>query len=261
MLRNAKSLKGFRLGALDGEIGRVRDFYFDDQMWTIRYLIADTGRWLPERLVLISPHALKRPNAEDNVIDVALTKRQIEDSPSINTDMPVSRQHEMDYHRYYGWPPYWDGPGLWGSGPFPIFYGDGGGTVESRVHRVHQGDPHLRSVSEVLGNHIQAKDGEIGHVEDFIFDDENWAIRYMEIDTRNWWPGKKVLIAPQWIENVSWEKSKVFVDLTLDTIKGAPEYDPTVGISRDYERRLFEHHHREAYWQNEVPAEEYVQIH
>jgi hypothetical protein len=261
MLRNAKNLKGYRLGALDGEIGKVRDFYFDDQTWTVRYLVADTGTWLPARQVLISPYALKKANETDEILNVDLSKKEIEASPPISADMPVNRQYEVEYYKYYGWPAYWYGPALWGPGPYPLYYGHGGGPAEPRVEKTHEGDPHLRSAQEVTGYYIQAKDGEIGHVEDFILDDENWAIRYMEIDTRNWWPGKKVLIAPQWIESVSWDQSKVFVSLLRETIKGAPEYDSEAGISRDYETRLFDFYDREAYWKREVPMEEHAHSH
>jgi hypothetical protein len=251
MLRNVKHLKGYRLGALDGDIGRVRDFYFDDENWTVRYLVADTGTWLPGRQVLISPYALKKPNETDEVLNVDLTKKQIENSPSISTDMPVSRQYEVEYYKYYGWPAYWYGPALWGPGPYPLYFGHGGGAAEPQAERVHEGDPHLRSMREVFGYHIEATDGEVGHVEDFILDDESWAIRYMEIDTRNWWAGKKVLLAPQWIQRVSWQDSKVFVNLSREMIKDAPEYDPQSGVTREYETRLFSYYDRQGYWTHE----------
>ena len=118
-------------------------------------------------------------------------------------------------------------------------------------------DPHLRSTHDVSGYHIQAADGEIGHVEDFIIDDETWAIRYLVIDTRNWWPGKKVLVSPQWIERVSWDESKVFVNLSRETIKQSPEYTEESLLTRDYETGLHRHYNRQGYWVDEPAAKEH----
>lgn len=188
MRRRAKELNNYKLGARDGEIGEVKEFYFDDQSWTIRYLVADTGGWLSGRQVLISPYALDRANEEEKVIPVDLTRTQIEKSPSLATDRPVSRQYEWDYYSYYGWPAYWGGPYVWGMGAYPIR----GRSEWSEVSRRAEGeDPHLRSTKDVTGRDIQARDGEIGHVEDFVIDDETWAIRYLIVDTRNWWPGRR----------------------------------------------------------------------
>jgi hypothetical protein len=240
---------GFKLGARDGEIGKVKDFYFDDQSWTVRYLIADTGKWLPGRLVLISPFAVKGVKEQGRDIEVDLSKEQIEESPSIDTDMPVSRQYEIKYYGYYGWPMYWYGPELWGPSPFPGGYASAGFPPEPQSAQVEtQGDPHLRSIREMTGYHIQAHDDEIGHIDDWILDDADWAIRYLAVDTRNWWPGKKVLLAPQWITSVSWHQSKIFVALDRDTIRQAPEYDESVPITREYESRLYNHYNRNAYW-------------
>jgi hypothetical protein len=256
MITNIKQIKGFKLGALDGDIGSVKDFYFDDESWTVRYLVADTGKWLPGRQVLISPFALQHVRMEDEIIDVSLTKKQIEDSPSIDTHKPVSRQYEIDYYQYYGWPHYWEGPALWGVAPTPAHFSPDGGVVEPMpLSRERKGDPHLRSAQEMMGYHIQARDGEVGHVEDFLIEDENWAIRYLVVDTKNWWPGKNVLVAPQWIQRVSWQESKVFVDLTRETIKSAPEFVRGESIDRVFEGRLYRHYNRPVYWAHETHEE------
>jgi hypothetical protein len=120
MLRSIKQLQGNTLGATDGEIGQVKDFYFDDRKWGIRYVIVDTGTWLTERAVLISPRAFGRLREADKVLRVKLTRKQIENGPSINTHKPVSRQYEEEYHRYYGWPYYWQGDALWGMSDVPM---------------------------------------------------------------------------------------------------------------------------------------------
>jgi uncharacterized protein YrrD len=254
MLNKANTLKGYKLNSLDGEIGKVNEFYFDDKHWTIRYLVANTGNWLTGRQVLISPYALKAVTKEEQLIDINLTKKQIEDSPSLETDKPVSQQFEHAYYGYYGWPGYWGGLYMWGDYPsiardpeqWKIF------TQEKK-----KWDHNLRSTHEVSGYHIQAKDGEIGHVKDFIIDDETWAIRYLIIDTQNWWPGKKVLVSPQWIDRVSWSESKVFVNLSRETVKQSPEYTEASLLTRDYETSLHRHYNRQGYWVVESPVKDH----
>jgi len=245
MLSKAKTLKGYKLESLNGEIGKVKEFYFDDQHWAIRYLVADTGNWLTGRQVLISPYALAAVNQEEQHIAIDLTKQQIEDSPSLNSDKPVSRQFETAYYGYYGMPMYWGGPYMWGA--YPYIMRDRTKWKESSQSE-KTWDAHLRSTHDVSGYYIQAADGEMGHVEDFVIDDETWAIRYLVIDTRNWWPGKKVLVSPQWIERVSWSESKVFVNLARETIKQSPEYTEEALLTRDYETGLYRHYDRPGYW-------------
>jgi hypothetical protein len=253
MLSTAKALKDYRLDSLDGEIGKVKEFYFDDRYWTIRYLVASTGYWLPGRQVLISPHALiaMERNIYDLTIKVDLTKKQIENSPTLNCDKPVSRQFEDSYYGYYGYPSYWNGAFMWGSSPHIERSRDKWGRFTPGGK---SWDRHLRSTHAVTGYHLQALDGELGHVEDFIIDDETWAIRYLVVSTKNWWPGKKVLVSPQWIESVSWEESKVFVNLGRETIKESPEYTEESLLSRDYETALHRHYQRKGYWIDEMVA-------
>lgn len=249
MLYNVKDLKGFKLHGRDGEIGTVREFYFDDKHWTLRYLVADTGTWLSDRQVLISPYSLLSINAVDHTISVDLSKMQIEDSPSLNGDKPVSRQFEEAYYGYYNLPMYWAGPYMWGSHPFIIR----DEQKRSQFNKQDKSwDAHLRSTHDVIGHHIQASDGEIGHVDDFIIDDEFWAIRYLVVDTRNWLPGKKVLIAPQWIGRISWEESKVFVNLLRETIRLSPEYTADSLLTRDYESGLHHHYNQKGYWDDKL---------
>lgn len=264
MLHKISHVRGFTLRARDGDIGRSRDFYFDDQKWVIRYLVAETGKWLPLRKVLISPHSIKAIREEEKFIQVDLTKDQIEKSPSIDHDKPVSRQYETEFNAYYSYPYYWQGVGLWGPLPRP-FSGLGeleypaGGPVPTYIDpktdtlqpaaTEHIPDPHLRSAGEVTGYHIHVTDGEIGHIEDFILNDEFWAIDYLVIDTRNWWPGKKVLLPPCMVEAVDWERSRIDVPVDRATIKAAPEYDHSMPISRDYESRLFNYYERDPHWE------------
>ena len=249
MLQRAKELSGYTLGARDGEIGKVGEFYFDDKSWTVRYLVADTGGWLSGRQVLISPYALDPANKAGRVIPVDLTKAQIERSPSLDTDKPVSRQYEWEYYSYYGWPGYWGGAYPWGLSAYPNRRGSNWSEASRRAKGE---DLHLRSTADVTGRNIQAQDGEIGHVEDFVIDDETWAIRYLIVDTQNWWPGKKVLISTRWIDRISWEESKVFINLTREAIKQGPEYTDQTLITRDHEMKLHRHYNREGYWAGEL---------
>jgi hypothetical protein len=245
MFIQINTLNNYTLDSLDGAIGKVKQFYFDDYYWAIRYLVADTGNWYTDKQVLISPHALVEVNQEKQNIAVNLTKKQIENSPPLDSEKTVSRQFEEAYYGYYGWPMYWDGPYMWGA--YPEIVRDIKYSREI-LQAENKWNSHLRSTIEVNSYNIQASDGEIGHVEDFIIDDETWAIRYLVIDTHNWWPGKKVLVSPQWIERVSWSDSKVFVNLSRESIKNSPEYSKESLITRDYETWLYGHYKRQEYW-------------
>ena len=257
MLVKTKELLGFKLGARDGEIGRLKDFYCDDQTWTVRYLVADTGGWLPHRKVLISPFAVTGLHPHPRkVVELNLSKKQIEQSPSIETHQPVSRHFEKQYLQYYGWPDYWPGPLLWGPVDFPGPYLPVAGASDSRSRPAsEEEDSHLRSVTEVAGFQgylVQGLDRAFGHIEEFIIDDHNWAVRYLVADTRNWWPGKRVLLALQWIAWVSWPEARVYVDLDRDTILRAPAYESANELTREYEQQLFEYYNRPPYWEVEL---------
>lgn len=254
MLIKAKTLKGYKLHSLDGDIGKAKEFYFDDQHWTVRYLVADTGNWLTGRQVLLSPYALNAVNKQEQYISIALTRKQIEDSPSLDNDKPVSQQFEDVYYGYYGWPMYWEGLNMWGLYPYIAREQKKSGKNQPGKEAWN---PHLRSTHHVSGYHIHAADGEIGHIEDFIIDDETWAIRYLIIDTQNWLPGKKILLSTQWIERVSWEESKVFIALPLETIRQAPEYTEESLLSRDYENVLHRYYKQQGYWVDKASAKEH----
>lgn len=248
MLEKAKAMKGYTLSALDGEIGTVKELYFDDKHWVVRYLVVETGSWLSEKQVLISPYAVTSVDRKDKTISVDLTRKQIEDSPALDSDKPVSKQFEDSYYNYYGWPNYWDGVLAWGS----YSYATDARQHWDRVRRAQEsGDRHLRSSNDVTGHSIEATDGEIGHVEDFVVDDESWAIRYMVVATRNWWPGAKVLISPMWIERISWIDSTVYVLLSRDDVRKSPPYDEEALLERGYESVLHQHYGRDGYWSRE----------
>ena len=228
MLRSIKQLYGDSLRASDGEIGHIKDFYFDDRRWVVRYVIADTGTWLSGRLVLLSPHVFRNFDLDGVCRDVNLTRKQIENSPDLDSHMPVSRQYEAEYYHYYGWPYYWQGDGLWGGSGFPTMEPSAedrpGEPFGGEASLPQSADAHLRSTQALAGYHIQATDGEIGHVIDFIFDHETWAICHLVIETGHWFSGKEIVISPKNIDKISYEESKVFVNVTKEAIQNAPEY-------------------------------------
>ena len=246
MLHSMKDLEGYAIHATDGDIGKGTDFYFDDDTWVIRYLVVDTGSWLSSRKVLISPIAIGKPNWVEKVLPVSITKQQVQDSPPIDTQKPVSRQHEIEFFRYYGYPLYWGGTGVWGAGAVPgmLMPGYDGATMAPQIDQLEREadstladaaehgdeDSHLRSCKAIMDYHIVATDGEIGHVHGLLVDEENWAICYMVVNTSNWWLGHQVLIAPQWIKEVSWSGATVTIDHNRQAVKDAPPYDSMTRI-------------------------------
>lgn len=254
MLRNAKKLEGFELHARDGRIGHVMDFFFDDRTWTVRYLVIDTGTWLQSRKVLIAPAALGVARWDEAVLPVSLTKEQVRGSPAPDPAQPVTREHEAALLQYYNWPAYWTAAAFpeaaIGLPMMPIAQplNAVGAAEQGRATAAKMAgappDFHLRSVRNVTGFHLEATDGAIGHVDDFLLDDRSWAVRYLIVDTRNWLPGKRVIIAPQWIQAVGWEDAKVHVDLTRQAIKGSPPYKPDELITPDYAAQLHDHYGR-----------------
>jgi sporulation protein YlmC with PRC-barrel domain len=255
MLRSLKALFGYRILATDGEIGHVHDFYFDDEHWKVRYLVVDTGGWLNGRLVLLSPVALSDADWERRSLTVLLTREKVENSPEVGTDPPVSRQQEKRLYEHYGWAPYWGLGGVYAAdmlGVYPelLLRPAAQGSASPPPATIDQtnGNPHLRSTRQVTGYHIQAEDGQIGRVDDLVADDDGWTIRYMVVDTHNWLPGRRVLISPQWVEEVSWEQSRVYLNLTREKVRRSPGFDPSAPVSREYEEVLFDYYGRPKYW-------------
>jgi hypothetical protein len=235
MLRSIKNLRIYTIRATDGDIGKVHDFFFDDQSWTIRYLVADTGSWLIGRRVLISPAALGQPNWEARILPVGLTKKQVEDSPPISTDKPVSRQMERELRKHYGWLPYtWRvrAPEMAQARVVETW-----AATEAETEQVStkesKDDPHLRSTNEVIGYHIQFPDAESGHMEDLRVDDESWVIRYIELKVQDWLPDQIALVSPQWIKSINWAERRVNVYPLKETIKRAAGVIPAVPMNRE----------------------------
>jgi hypothetical protein len=246
MLRPLNELRGAQIAATDGVIGHVVGAYFDDARWTVRYLVVNTGTWLDAREVLISPTSLDATASRPGTLAARLTRKQVEDSPSIDLAKPVSRQEEDQITQHYGWPGYW-GMGLWES-RVPGAMAALEASERSPAPPRQDGDPHLRSSREVIGYHLHATDGALGHVEDLIIDDAAWAISYLAVDTANWWFGGHVLISPQWIRAVRWPERLVDVAVTRDVIKHGPTWKPSDPISREYEGRVLDYYRVHQVW-------------
>ena len=256
MLVVGSAFKGYAIEATDGHFGTVDTFLFDDKSWKIRWLVVYTGNWLPGRQVLVHPSAIGLPDHEKNILSVDLTKAKIEASPDIAQDQPVTMQLQKQLYSYYGFDPYW-GPDLYEAGLTNGLAVSGFDTPASAVNREigsgtlprgnQRGDPHLGSMKSVRGYHIQATDGSIGHVESFLVDDESWAVRYLIVDTRNWWPGARVLISPFAVEAIEWREHEVRLSVQRDQVKASPPWDSADTIDRLYEQRLHTHYGWDGY--------------
>jgi sporulation protein YlmC with PRC-barrel domain len=248
MLYRLDQWLGWPIVASDGDIGRLKDVYFDDHRWTVRYLVVETGEWLSGRKVLIPAVAVQSIDRERRVALVQPDRQQVKASPPIDADQPVSRQHETELLDHYGYPYYWRGPLLWGAtaytadplGLVPPVSNAPGKQGEAPI------DPHLRSANEVTGYHLQTTHDPLGHIEDFLLDTANWAIRYLVVDTCNWLPGRHVVIPPQWIKGVDWTERVVNVGVTRDVVETAPEYHSDLDFSRAYAANLYRHYQRPA---------------
>jgi hypothetical protein len=245
MLRNVKDMEGLTIAAIDGIVGRVRDFYFDDNAWVIRYVIVETHERLPRRRVLISPIAIGQPNWIQRVLPVSITRKQVRDSPDIDTEKPVSRQQEIGSLAYYGYGAYWGGNGLWGASMYPDILE--AGLLDKGFGTRSHDDPHLRRISVVMKYYVQAGEGDVGQVQGFLVDEKSWAIRYLIINTSNWWVGRQVIIAPEWIDDVDWPGCTIYVDLTRRAIKNSPRYDSTAPFDSEREGAVRTHYGRAAY--------------
>jgi hypothetical protein len=251
MLRSSKSLVGFTISASDGDVGRVDALYFDDQHWIVRYFVVDTGSWLAGRRVLVSPVCVRRPDWERRRLPVGLTQAQVQASPDVDTGQPISRQFEIAFAQYYGVPYYWPSPSMSATAHAPDRIAQ---EVGAHLEQREEEDQHLRSTEEVRGYYLRATDGGLGHVEDFLVEDLTWRIRYLDVDTRNWWPSKRVLVSPEWIDEVSWRHSAVFVALPSEIIRNAPPYDSSRPVGRAYEQALYAHYGRPGYWEESAAA-------
>jgi uncharacterized protein YrrD len=245
MLRSARSLRDYHIRATDGNVGRVKDFFFDGQEWSVRYVVVDTSEWLAGRTVLLVPDILGSPGEEGKILPVDLTREQVRNSPDVDTEKPVSRQNEFDLFDYYGWSPYWGA----GRSGFTRHVARAPRSEEARQTAIAQGgDPNLRSMREVAGYAVSGTEGKVGHVEDFILSDEEWVVRYLVANAGNWLSGKRVLVSPEWVREILWRDRTVLLELSREEIRNSPPYDPNQPVNRQDEVHLYDFYGRPRYW-------------
>lgn len=229
MLTHVKKLLGYKIQAVDGEIGKVEDLYFDAHDWVLRYLVVDTGPWILGRKVLLTHHALQQTDGDDEIISVNLTREQVKNSPEMDSVKMISRPQEEALHVYYGWPTYWYiPPTAAGGGPVAPVWAVPSDELphEEKPEVVETKEPHLYQFSDVKGYRVHAVDGDIGHVEDFVVEDQDWTIGYFIVDTGGWFQkGNLVMLAPHWITQIDTEDAKVYIDLKKETIRSSPEFE------------------------------------
>ena len=243
MLWNASAINGYAITETDGEMGSVKDLLVDDMTWAVRWLVVDTGNWLPGRKVLLPPFVLGTPDVEERQFPVKLTRAQVKDSPDVDTDLPVSRQSEAHLYDHYDWDPYWDGS----FSPVSLIMAVPTDVTMNLPYRnpdaqtegpnLIWGNPHLRSIHTITGYGIHATDGEIGAVEDVLIDDSDWVVRYLTVDTGNWWPGERVLIAPRSILKIDWVAEVIYLNVDRETVKKSPPYDPVITVDGAYHEK------------------------
>ncbi len=247
MLLVAAALIGYDIEATDGPIGTVSDFLFDDTSWTLRWLVVDNSTWLHERKLLLHLPAIGTADHEHHALRMTISKAQIEGSPDIRHDQPISRQVELSLYDYYGASPLWEDDGYFGGGAIasplssPPLFGQtpmGDANVPDRSGR----DPHLLSIAAMVGYHVHAEDGTIGHVENVLISDSHWDIRYVIIDTKNFWPGKHVILSPHAVTEIDWVRHELRLNLRCEMVKASPEWNPTDVIDAEFEKGLRIHY-------------------
>ena len=254
MLHQATSFFGLPLQTRDNEeMGTVHDFYFDRQDWIVRYLVADIGSWLFGRKVLIATSALGTPDWEAKTLPVTLTKAEVKESPETDLSLPVTRQHERALIGYYKWPTYWAEPFLTtasGVAPLAAPVSTGGKQLPAEVVEGLQNseESHIYSMRDIQGYDLEALDGSIGQVRDFVVDSPGWAIRYLAIDTGNWLPGRTVLISPHWVERIEWDDARLYLNVRKEVVANSPEQPSDLRLDRSFEHELHRHYGYPEYW-------------
>lgn len=243
MLRSLNELLGYELMAQDGQIGEVKDFFFSDEDWTVRYMIVDTGPWILGRKVLISPDALAQPVWASKTLPVNLTREQVKDSPDVDLAKPVSREYEENLNQHYMWVTYWT---TTPSAPArPLYFPPNLFKDQERKEITS----HLRSANEILKYKVKTKEGDVGSVKDFIIDDENWQLGYMVVDIGNLRESEKqILVSLEWLSSIEVSNQKITLSLTQDAIKYSPPFDPTLPVNRQYEEVIYDYYGKPKYW-------------
>ena len=229
---SANSLLGYHLHATDGEIGSLHDIYFDDESWAIRYFVVDTGDWLPDKKVLVSPGFIGLPDEEREILPVSLAKNELENCPERDSEKPVSRQHDESLLEPRIWQTYWIGgyypvAGTGMSLPIVPVFEDRNRLDVDPAKCIGDGDPHLRSIDAVTGYSAVSTDSRRWYVDDFVIDCNIWKIKYITVARGKWFAEKKVQIPVELIREVSWDDFSVFISLSDEAFEQSPEFEPS----------------------------------
>jgi uncharacterized protein YrrD len=239
MLSSVRKLIGMTVQATDGAIGDIHDIYFDDHTWSLRYYVVDTGKWLPGRKVLIPPNEVRVKTAEDEGLPLRLSREEVRNSPDKDTDRTVSQQAERGLDRHISPMPFWIP--LAPATPVAI-EGDPAEREREVVAGYTGGNPHLRSAKEVFGYTIAATDDDIGHIDDFLTDESGTSLKYVVVDTRNWLPGRSVVIPTSWVRAITWAEDRVSVGISRKMVENSPEYDFAIPLDSTYELQIMTHY-------------------
>ncbi|MFP4087114.1 MAG: hypothetical protein ACLFUL_10015 [Desulfobacteraceae bacterium] len=252
MLWSTRNLMETVIQAEDDEVGRCKDFLIDDIDWYVRYMVADTHKWLPGRKVLISPIAVGTPDWERKYIPVKMPRSKIESSPPLDSNAPVSRRYERQYFNHFGWAPYWIGPGGWGAVPYPYLAFEMQQQLTAQKKEEDPEKTHLRSLKELTDYTVHAEDEDVGTLHECMVEIPSWAIRYIAVDVSKWYQlkGRKILIIPDCVTDVNWADTRIDIDITQEDIKNCPEYDEEAPIERDFEIVLHDYYGWPKYWED-----------
>jgi hypothetical protein len=226
MLQNLKPLYGRKLGAADGDVGRVKDFYLDDRSWVVRYLEADADSWLPSRRLLFTLQAFGfrsfgiSPD-EPAVLRVGLNRKKVEDSPFIEGAGAPTREDEEAYYAYYGLQAYWRPANVKGAPAFPARVLPSGrvGMPEAS---------HLHPTKAMTGYQVCATDGPVGRVLDLRIDKKTWGLMEIVVETGAWYASKKIVICPASVARIDHAVHGIFVNLARRDIRHTMRNDVAV---------------------------------
>ncbi|MDG5786492.1 PRC-barrel domain-containing protein [Evansella sp. AB-P1] len=238
-------LKSFSVVGNDGGFGTVDNVLFDEDKWTIRYLVVKAGLWFTNERLYISPASIEEIDIKSEMIRLNISRDQAAKAPIIG-DEPISRKQEREFSSYYQFSPYWLGGKVWGGVVLARDLLD----FDQPVQEVedNEDEPKIHVANDVIGYELAAQEDTFGKIEDLLFEEESYVIRYFVVDTKKILPGKKVLISTEWISHVDWVSGRVEVTITKEQVEKSPEYLPGQPLTREIEEALFEYYDKEKYW-------------
>lgn len=236
MLAFVSELRECRIEALDGEMGKVQDLFFDDRHWAVRYVLIDTGKILPGKKVMLSPASFDNLDIEEKRLHVHYDKEKIRKSPDVSETVSMTNEHETQLADYYGWSKYWLDNMMWGIGGSPI---------AEKIEEMHppnlnrevdlptSAEYSLRSAREAKGVRVHANDGRLGEVMDAIFDTRNWAVQSLVVKITHQPELGLMLLSPNELSGAEWTEGDLYFDGTVDQFKERPIYQSEQQLHED----------------------------